>query len=419
MGKNILVNSEIGKLEKVIIHSPGFEVEEMTPKSAAQVLYNDIIPLPVIAKDHMELKQILSKVAKVYEVKDLLIDVLKNKEVKREFVKTIVRFLPTIEFRFEELFSMSPENLANSVIVGLKEKKNTLTKFLSHNIFALPPLPNLYFMRDSAIVVNDKVITGSMANKVRLMEAIIAKFIYKYHLEFKAEDFIFDGTEEGVNSKVTIEGGDFHVLKENIFAIGISERTTPESIDRITSSLAKGICKPFYIFAVVLPKERATIHLDMIFTMVDFDHCVIYEPYISGNNHLPVIKITITPDGNKKYEYVDNLISGLSSVGISLKPIKCGGNDPLYQEREQWLSGTNFFSFAPGKFIGYDCNIRTLEEISKAGYEVIYSKDILEGKKDINKIKKCVVGIYGAELARGGGGVRCMTMPVKRENIWR
>lgn len=417
MSNRVAITSEIGKLEKVILHSPGFEVEEMTPKSAEQVLYNDILPLPIIAEDHRELKQILNMVTNVYEVKDLLIDVLNNNAVKNEFVDTICLQLPNMDRRKEELLLLNAEQLAESVIIGIKEKKDSLKRFLSDNIFTLPPLPNLYFMRDSAIVFRDKVITGAMANRVRIVEAIIVKFIYKYHQNFKSEGFIFDGTETKISENVTIEGGDLLVLKDNILAIGVSERTNPASIDIITSNLNKMISETTYVFAVVLPNERATIHLDMVFTMIDKNKCVIHKPYVLGRNILPVVKITLNPGGKKKYEYVTNLVSGLKSVGLDLEPIVCGGNEPLYQEREQWLSGTNFFAFEPGKIIGYDCNTRTLDEISKAGYAVKSAREILDGKSKIEDYDKLVIGIFGAELARGGGGVRCMTMPAKRQPV--
>ena len=417
MSDRVSITSEIGKLEKVIIHSPGFEVEEMTPKTAEQVLYNDILPLPVIAEDHKELKEILQKVAKVYETEDLLREVLENQEVKKEFVDILCHYMGNVEQRHDEFLEMDAKTLAHGAIIGIKEKKNTLKKFLSDNIFALPPLPNLYFMRDSAIVVGDKVVTGSMANRVRAMEAIIMKLIYKHHHDLRSEGFIFDGTEFDNDKNVTIEGGDLLVLRDDVLAIGVSERTTSESIDILSENIIKDIEKPFYIFAVVLPKERATIHLDMVFTMVDKNRCVIHHPYILGRERLSVVKITLTPDGKKKYEHMNDLISGLKTVGLDLEPIICGGSDPLYQEREQWLSGTNFFAFEPGKFIGYDCNVKTLEEISKAGYEVKLANEILSGKVNIEDYDKLVIGIYGAELARGGGGVRCMTMPAKRQPV--
>ncbi len=413
---NVRVCSEVGILEKVVIHSPGREIEVMTPETAQEVLYNDILTLPVVAEDHKGLKNVLKKVTRVYEVKDLLKEVLKDEEVKRDFVITVTGLEGRADLA-DSLMSFSAGELADAVVYGVKEKKDTLERFLSNKTYALPPLPNLYFTRDISVVFREKVITGSMANKVRIGEAVIARFIYKYHPLFKSEGFIFDGILEG-NEKVTIEGGDFLVIDKDVVAIGISERTTPSSIDIFVERVKKEVLdEEFHIFAVVLPNERSTIHLDMVFTMVDKDKCVCHYPYLLGKEKLRVIHINIKPSGDVTIREEVSLLDGLKKVGIKLEPIICGGSDPVNQKREQWLSGTNFFAFAPGKIIGYACNYNTFRELEKAGFKIVHVNDVINDRIDISEYDKIAVGIEGAELARGGGGVRCMTMPVKRKPI--
>lgn len=410
---NVRVCSEIGTLEKVIVHSPGREIEVMTPKTAGEVLYNDILTLPVVAQDHLGLKETLKRVTKVYEVTDLLTDVLVNDEVRRKFIRTLLQIddVPELE---PMLMELAPEELTRAVVEGVPEPKTTLTKYLSGRTFAIPPLPNLYFMRDSAIVFRNKVITGSMANSVRANEAIIAKFIYTYHSEIRGDGFLFDGSQEG-SDQITIEGGDFLVIGRNVAAVGISERTTPQSIDIFLSRLREELTEPFHLFAVVLPRERATIHLDMVFTMVDKDQCVIHYPYILGKDRLQTIHLTVEPNRKTRMVEEDSLIAGLANIGINLNPIFCGGRNPIDQEREQWLSGTNFFAFGPGKILGYGCNYNTFRELENAGFTTVDVGQVIRDEIDLDQLDKVAVGIGGAELARGGGGVRCMTMPVKRE----
>ncbi len=413
---NVRVCSEVGILEKVVIHSPGKEIEVMTPETAQEVLYNDILTLPVVAEDHKGLKNVLKKVTRVYELKDLLKDVLNDEKVKRDFVITITGLEGRADLA-DYLMSFSAKELADAVVYGVKEKKDTLEKFLSNKTYALPPLPNLYFTRDISVVFRGKVITGSMANKVRIGEAVIARFIYKHHPEFKSEGFIFDGILEG-NEKITIEGGDFLVIDKDVVAIGVSERTTPSSIDIFVERMKKEVVdEEFHIFAVVLPKERSTIHLDMVFTMVDKDKCVCHYPYLLGKEKLRVVHINIKPSGEVSIKEEGSLLEGLEKVGVKLEPIICGGSDPVNQKREQWLSGTNFFAFAPGKIIGYACNYHTFRELEKAGFKTVHVNDVINDKIDVTQYDRVAIGIEGAELARGGGGVRCMTMPVKRKPI--
>ncbi len=413
----ISITSEIGKLEKVVIHTPGVECENMSPSTAAEVLYNDILPLNIIQSNHKELEATLKQVTNVYQLTDLIKEVLKDDNRKKEFIDEIFIFFKDKTFLKKKMIDMNSNELVDNIIHGFEKDPNFLENIISNKRYDLPPLPNLYFMRDSAIVVRNRVIIGSMATNVRIVEALFTKYIYKYHPEFKTEGFWIEGTIDDNLDGLTIEGGDVHIIKEDCLAIGISERTTPKAIDLICERISKQIDGDFTIFAQELPKGKGMIHLDMTFTMVDKDRCVIYEPYILGKNKLRTFKISINKNGSKKIEEISNLIEGLKTVGINVKPILCGGENPIFQEREQWLSGTNFFTFAPGKFLGYDCNSRTMEEIKKAGYEIIYGHEIVAGKKNVNDYDKCAVLIFGSELARGGGGCRCMTMPVKRANV--
>ena len=154
----------------------------------------------------------------------------------------------------------------------------------------------------------------------------------------------------------------------------------------------------------------------MVFTLLDKDSCMVYEPVILKSNGLKCIHIELK-DGKLMIQEENNIIGALSKLGMTLKPIICGGIDSWHQEREQWHSGANFFSFAPGKVLGYARNIYTIEEMNKNGYEVLAATDIINGKIHPDQYQRCVVTVDGSELARGGGGARCMTMPLNREAV--
>ncbi|MBN2873788.1 MAG: hypothetical protein JXM71_01735 [Spirochaetales bacterium] len=413
MDRRLSILSETGRLRRVIVHTPGEEVEAMRPSRAEEELYNDIIPMEVVRREHSELKGFLSKVAEVCELKDMLTATLATREARQEFAGIMCSFHGAAH-RLEELAAMDPDALAQAVIAGTPARHTRLEAFIRGLDFDLPPLPNTYFMRDAAMVYRDTSIASAMRFRVRRAEALIHRFVFSHHLDFKGNGCLFDGpalVRDGFN----IEGGDFQVLRKGIVAIGVSERTSAEAVDSMARAIADTFNEPVTVFAVVLPVARATIHLDMAFTVIDNDACLVYEPVILGPRRARTVRIDAAPGKEARLTEVDSLLHGLKDAGLDLKPVLTGGADPLRQEREQWLSGANSFSFAPGRIIMYSCNVHTLESLHKAGFEIKNAKDFQGNTIDPLQWKRLAVGFDGVELARGGGGARCMTCPVDRE----
>lgn len=414
---NINVRSEIGELEGVILHTPGSEVQNMTPKNAERALYSDILNLSVAKKEYAQLSGVLDKITKTFQVKDLLADVLKNEKVKNNLLGKICKYEHKCNLH-KHLDNLSSEELARQLIEGVIEEKDTLTKYLNKERYSLRPLHNFFFTRDAAMSVLDDVLIGRMANTVRERESMIMEAIFDYHEQFSTK------TVNPLNSpnfkpETSIEGGDVLVARDDILCIGTGTRTTSQGIDFILERLLAQKEKNRHILIQELPhKPESFIHLDMVFTFLDVDKCMVYEPLIMRTNRYQTIHLKIEDGKVTSIKEEENLVKSLKDLGMDLKPVYCGGRkDPWVQEREQWHSGANFFAVGPGKVIGYGRNEYTMEEMNKNGFEILKAKDIISGKIDAKNYKKYVIAIEGSELPRGGGGARCMTMPIRRKSI--
>lgn len=412
------IQSEIGQLNAVLLHTPGAEVENMTPKMAQRALYSDILNLSIAQEEYKQLSGVLSKIANVYTVTDLLVKVLENPVEREELVKKICVTENVMEY-YETLMEMSSVRLAKALIEGLPARINTLTSFLNEDYYALFPLYNFYFTRDAAVTIGNHALICKMANKVRMRESLIMQAIYKGSGEFACG--IIDAYDHSpLNPNLFMEGGDILIAREDVLLIGNGIRTSSQGIDFLASRLSSIAPQGRrHIIVQQLPHTpESFIHLDMVFTMLDRNKCMVFEPLILGDNQYQTIHIIIDNGKIVKISSVANMLTALKGLGMDLEPVVCGGKaDEWDQEREQWHSGANFFAFAPGKVISYARNTHTLDELANHGFEIIPAWDVIEGRATIEGDKKCVVTVEGSELPRGGGGARCMTMPLSRKAV--
>lgn len=412
------VCSEFGQLEGVIIHTPGLEVEEMTPENAERALYSDILNLSVAANEYSVFKGILNKVTRTFEVKDLLADILAIDEVKTSLLKDICQREGALDV-YPVLMEQNAADIARQLIQGVALERNNLTRYLSQERFSLRPLHNFLFTRDASMSFRNEVLIGRMASKVRDREATIMNAIFTHHPLIETKTINPNSAENRQNyTGVSIEGGDFQVGRKDVLVIGTGIRTSTQGIDFILDQIKQKKEGLQHILIQELPDTpESFIHLDMVFTFLDVDACMVYEPLILGTNRYHTIHIQVDNGKVTDISEKDNLVKALGNLGIEMTPVHCGGKTGDWtQEREQWHSGANFFAFAPGQVIGYERNVHTLEQLSQNGFEVIPAKDILVGSRQIPQ-GKCVITIPGSELARGGGGARCMTMPIRRKSL--
>jgi len=393
----------------------GSEVENMTPENAVRALYSDILNLSVARKEYEEFRGVLEKTTQVFEVRSLLASILTNEKVKLDLIKKVCK--GCLDSRIiDYMGDLSNDELARQMIEGVVMQRDSLSRYLNPQRFAIRPLHNFFFTRDASISLFDKVLVSRMASKVREREAQIMEAIFDYYPAFHTSTLNTE-TDSPICQNVSIEGGDVLVGREDVLLIGIGARTTPEGVDVIIEKL-KQRRKLQHIIVQELPTEgESFIHLDMVFTFISANECVVYEPVIMQPNRFKTISITID---NNKVSIVEeqNILKALSKIGMDMQPIYCGGTSDIWtQEREQWHSGANFFALAPGKVVGYGRNVHTIEELNKNGYETVKASDLIDSKASLDDYDKCIVTIQGSELSRGGGGARCMTMPVRRKEV--
>lgn len=406
MYSRLMVGSEVGKLESVLLHRPGRELESLTPQYLDSMLFEDIPFLEQMQEEHDLFADVLrAQGCRVYYVESLLEEVLSDSSLRLEVVDFLVEsaqlFSPSLqEIVRDHLLASDSKELVSYCIGGLlksavddKIRQKTLSYYIRDAYpYYISPLPNLYFTRDPATMVRSGISINVMKTESRRRENWIISLLANHHPLFSHtkvhSDFSYGNS---------IEGGDILILNEDCAVVGSSARTGVWAIEafakRMMAPLEEGGAGLKEVLVVQIPFTRAYMHLDTVFTMVDRDKFSIFggiEPT------LRVFSLKLSSQGGLTITEEPSLASALKRVLAvpSVELIKSGGNDTIASAREQWNDSTNTLAVAPGTVVTYRRNTVSNETLEKHGITVI--------------------PIRGSELVRGRGGPRCMSMPLAR-----
>ena len=398
--------SDIGKLNRVLMHRIGHEVEGIVPDNLEAMLFDDIPYLKAAKKEHDKYVSVLeNNGVEVCFYTDEAAKAVSSPEAKAEFISDVldcsgIKSEELREILTEYLSAKEPLDLIETVISGVKKaevpktSKETLADVIyASNLYYLDPMPNLYFSKDPAACVGDGICVNHMRMRARRRESLLMKYIYKYNKDFAPEGtnlwYDYDDVE-------SLEGGDIMILNSHTLIIGLSQRTSALGIQRLAKNLlGKSGFDRIIVFDI--PKRRAFMHLDTVFTMIDYDKFTIHSEILDA---VGIYEIWLDKDGEVRFSTITDTMADMLKklLGVpAVKLIHVGGNDSMAAQREQWNDGTNTLCIQPGKIITYDRNYITNTVLESNGLEVI--------------------PIPSAELSRGRGGPGCMSCAVNRDDL--
>jgi len=474
----ISVTSEIGRLRRLLVHSPDSGLGKVVPSKAQDWLFEDIVHLDTIRRkeydyytkillyflDPPKIKGRLSEIddeknrrnffkpdndnffdsENVIELQCLLADVLSDHEIKLKLVAAVCAIEGCSYAVQNDLLSFSPKQLAKVFISGT----------INEDEMVFPPIPNFIFTRDIGIVINDHILLNKPAKKARTREAMLMKYIFFNHpifagyqdkiLEIPDSPHQFLIPRESDEKKVTLEGGDVMVITKDHVLIGVSERTTMEAVHQVSNLLfEKNIVKK--ITVIKIPKRRDYMHIDTIFTQVKRNVWVMLGSFsrkrIKMEDADPVQKVLEMEKKDEKIKiiqfkkknvedpvYFDNLEELLADISQNdfdcedkVKFIYSGNNEFPFDAREQWTDSCNLLALKEGVVLGYDRNDKTVEAFRNNGFAIVNAENLVheieKGKINPKEMEDTMILMPSAELSRARGGFHCMSMPILRDDV--
>jgi arginine deiminase len=407
------------------MHEPGPEVDRMVPPMMEELLFDDILFGDRARDEHRRFRRLLQLLdIEVVEANDLLCEALANDQARAWLWARLRPEAP------HALRAGSPPPTADEAVAiattGLLADDNC-RGIEVEDLFELPPLPNWCFQRDPQVVLGDGVVFSAMATAARWREGLLSRCIFRFHPDLSGTPVLLDPLHEARETgqflgphRPRLEGGDVLVLSPDVVAIGVSERTNRVAVELLAEALARRENGPRWLEVVHVPARRAYMHLDTVFTPVDRDAALVFEPVICGDGpHLAESYEIDLESSDLLPHHRGCLLDALSQRGLDLKPVPCGGSNPLAQQREQWTDGANAFALAPGVIVLYDRNTTTADTLDQAGFRVVQSEDVLLGREEVSVdgTQRVCLLIDSHEMSRARGGPHCLTHPLERDDM--
>lgn len=431
---HIGIESEIGPLQRVLVHRPGEEIVRMTQHELELMLFDDILAPDETVAEHDLMTEIMTEAgAQVLRLQPMLAEALATASTEQR--ATLIERACEREGAQgvgTQLLDWEPERLAHGLIQGVEWAElqgqplslaRLRAKALQRDRFALHPVPNLMFMRDPCMAIFDRVVVGRMALGARAREPWLVAFALR-HAPSAGAPLCFDGDDSFRGRRFrSLEGGDVLVLSASAVMIGCSQRTTAQTIERLAhEALFPLHARLQRVYAVLMPEARSVMHLDTILTQVDRGLFLGHQPLLLGHGGTPGLAVVrlerdqppaALPGATALHVLQDEL-------GADTRLVPCGGDDPLHQEREQWTDGANAVAVGPGHIILYARNTHTIRTLRAHGFEEVRVSVAQPAAQRRGLIAeglakpRAVFSFSGSELSRARGGGRCLTMPLRR-----